>query len=169
MAAETLYQYKFDSVWFVPCGDRIDKQSRSSAVHRLNMTRIAVKDFFNEKFPVEVNSIEVDNGTTIPTYFLMNKLKENYAGSLEFFFILGSDLIPTLKLWHEPEKLVKDINFVVFNRVGYDINQYLNTPDMPLKYLCSSESKYIFGEISSTEVRNRIHIARASDSGEESN
>ena len=37
-----------------------------------------------------------------------------------FHFIIGSDLIPTLGSWDEGEKLLGEINFVIWNRQGYD-------------------------------------------------
>ena len=119
---------------------------------------------FPPEFPVEVSSIEVDNGQTIPTYFLMKKLQEMYGDQKEFHFIMGSDLIPTLKLWHEPEKLVTEVNFVLYNRVGYDIEKLLSSPDMPKNYIYAKDSKSIFGEVSSTEVRRRIAEARTDSS-----
>ena len=123
---------------------------------------------FPADFPVSVSPIEVDNGTTIPTYFLMEKLKELYSGEgKEFHFVMGSDLIPTLNTWHEGEKLISDVNFIVYNRVGYDIDQMMGLPTMPKRYLYAPGAKSIFGEVSSTEVRKRIAEARADpgDSG----
>ena len=172
MAAETLYIHKFDGVWMVPCGDREDKKARTAGIHRLNMTRyfgawsipyrLAVADMFPPDFPVTVSPIEVDNGTTIPTYFLMERLRELHASEgKEFHFVMGSDLIPTLKTWHEGEKLVSDVNFVLYNRVGYDIDQMMGLPSMPKRYLYAPGAKGDFGEVSSTEVRRRIAEAKA--------
>ena len=159
LAAETVYQFKVDQVWIVPCGDREDKKARTPGEMRLEMTKRAVKDFFPTGFPVLVNDIEVKNKQTIPTYFLMKKFEELYGADHEFHFVMGSDLIPTLHLWHEPEKLVSDINFIIYNRLNGDpsINLELTTPPgMPKKYLYKSGARNFFGEISSTEVRRRI-------------
>ena len=76
---------------------------------------------------------------------------------------MGSDLIPTLHLWHEPEKLVSDINFIIYNRINGDpsINLELGFPKgMPAHYLFNSGARNFFGEISSTEVRRRIQDSR---------
>ena len=48
-----------DQVWFVPCGDREDKKARTPGAKRLEMTRLAVQDFFPKDFPVFVNDIEI--------------------------------------------------------------------------------------------------------------
>ena len=100
----------------------------------------------------------------------MKKFEELYGMSHEFHFVMGSDLIPTLHLWHEPEKLVSDINFIVYNRLNGDpsINLELTTPPgMPKKYLYNSGARNFFGEISSTEVRRRIAESRANNDPKE--
>ncbi len=148
----------------MPCGDREDKKARTPGPKRLEMTRLAVQDFFPKDFPVYVNDIEVENKRTIPTYFLMKKFEELYGDKHEFHFIMGSDLIPTLHLWHEPEKLVSEINFIIYNRLNGDpsINMELNIPKgIPAKYIYNAGARNFFGEISSTEVRRRILESRA--------
>ena len=79
------------------------------------MVQIAVADFFPADFPIKVHDIEVKNGLLIPTYFLMKKLEKEYSEHT-FYFILGSDLIPTLYAWDEGLKLLEEINFIVFQR-----------------------------------------------------
>ena len=122
-----------------------------------------MKDFFPDDFPVYVNDIEVKNGSTIPTYFLMKRLETEYP-DYSFYFIIGSDLIPTLRLWDEGDKLLEEIKFIVYNRVGYEVEIYINNPEsqvsMPKQYLYSNTYKDLFGEVSSTLVRNRIKEAR---------
>ncbi len=74
---------------------------------------------------------------TIPTYFLMKKFEEIHP-DLEFHFVMGSDLIPTLHLWHEPERLVSEIKFILYNRMNGDdsINLEKCVPKgMPLQYI----------------------------------
>lgn len=40
------------------------------------MSNIAINDMFHPHFPVKVNDIEIRNGKTIPTYYLMKQLSE---------------------------------------------------------------------------------------------
>lgn len=47
----------------------------------------------------------------------MKQLKEKYSDqNYEFYFIMGSDLLDTLHLWNEGEKLKKEISFVIYRR-----------------------------------------------------
>ena len=68
----------------------------------------------------------------------MKKFQELYSpADYDFHFIMGSDLIPTLHLWHEPERLVSEVNFILYNRLTGDdtINLEKCVPaGMPLKY-----------------------------------
>ncbi len=68
IASETLYQHKMDQVWFVPCGDRLDKKTGTPGPQRLEMTKKAIQDFFPKDYPVKVDDIEIKNKQTIPTY-----------------------------------------------------------------------------------------------------
>ena len=67
---------------------------------RLKMVEKAIEDYFPRGYPVSVHPIEVDNGKSIPTYFLMKKLELMYADqNKKFYFMCGSDLIPNLMHW----------------------------------------------------------------------
>ena len=60
----------------VPCGSREDKKGVSDSHHRLELTRLAAKDFFHKDFPVTVNDIEVKHGPMIMTYRLIKMMQE---------------------------------------------------------------------------------------------
>jgi len=78
LASETINLLGFDEVWFIPCGYRPDKQGLSKPKHRLAMIKLAVAEFFPEGFPVRVDPIEIENGESIPTVYLFDKLYELY-------------------------------------------------------------------------------------------
>ena len=79
------------------------------------MVKMAVEDFFPPHFPIKVNDIEIKNMKSIPTYFLMKDLEKLYP-DCTFYFVLGSDLIPTMHVWDEGEKLITEINYIIFQR-----------------------------------------------------
>ena len=66
----------FEEVWMVPCGLRPDKQQLSPPEVRLKMVELALKDFFPADFPIKINRIEIENGNSIPTAYLMDMLTE---------------------------------------------------------------------------------------------
>ena len=117
--SETLNLLKdFDEVWMVPCGDRPDKALRTPGPQRLEMCNIAVKEFFPKNFPIKVKDTEIINGEFIPTYYLLEKYEKEFKDQMEFYFVMGTDLIPTLRQWHEGDKLMELTKYVIFNRSG---------------------------------------------------
>lgn len=40
------------------------------------MTKMAVDEFFDKDFPVKVDAIEVENGPSIPSFYLLEQLME---------------------------------------------------------------------------------------------
>jgi nicotinate-nucleotide adenylyltransferase len=79
------------------------------------MVRLAVQDFFPASLPVKVDDIEVKHGSSIPTYFLMKELEKIHP-DMNFYFMIGSDLLSTLHIWDEGPKLLEEINFIIFQR-----------------------------------------------------
>lgn len=79
------------------------------------MVKIAVGDLFPTKIPVKVHDIEVKNGHLIPTYTLIKKLEAMYPENV-FYFIMGSDLIPTLQYWDQGKKLIEETHLIIFQR-----------------------------------------------------
>lgn len=62
----------------VPCGYRKDKNNKVDPQMRLMMCQYAIQDYFPKDYPVKVCDIEVQNGSSIPTYFMMKKLEEEH-------------------------------------------------------------------------------------------
>ena len=68
---------------------------------------------------MKVDPIEINNGNSIPTYFLLEKLGKLHKGH-EFHFIMGTDLLPSLHLWDEGAKFIKKHHFAILERTGSD-------------------------------------------------
>lgn len=54
----------------------------------------------------------------IPTYELMQLYKKEHS-NYDFWFVIGADLVPTLKDWKHSEKLKEEVQFIISNRGGY--------------------------------------------------
>lgn len=103
------------------------------------MTQLAVSDYFPEDYPVYVNTVEIDNGESIPTYYLIQKLEKQYPDN-EFYFIIGSDLLPGLVKWDGGENFINDCGFVIFERKGHEGNM---DPNGPIKFTMPSKIETI--------------------------
>jgi len=95
-----------------------------------------------------LNDIEVRNGQSLPTYELMNRFKEDYP-DIEFFFVMGTDLLEGLEKWDNGKKLKEEINFLIILRTGFVLN-----PDLLPKNYILIETTFVGA--SSTVVRKRI-------------
>lgn len=71
LCSEAFNSLKFDEIWMVPCGYRKDKNNKVDPHMRLVMCQSAIQDYFPKDYPVKVCDIEVQNGSSIPTYFMM--------------------------------------------------------------------------------------------------
>ena len=81
----------------------------------------AIEDYFPRGYPIKACDIEVQNGESIPTYYLMQRLQEMHSDqNMKFHFMLGSDLIPGLIKWDGGQNFIDEVNFVVFERKGYE-------------------------------------------------
>ena len=159
----------------VPCGSRDDKHGVTDSEHRLRMAHLAVQDFFIKEFPVIVNDIEVKHGPMILTYRLINMLQteaneelealkredpELHEFEREIYFVLGSDLIPSLDKWTEGRQFIDNTPCIVFNRKGVgslsdeELLAHPNYPKHNPIHINVEES--IIGIVSSSEVRKRI-------------
>ena len=78
LCSEALNLLKFDEIWIVPCGERMDKQLRTRPDIRLEMVEKSIEDYFPRGYPIKVNDIEIQNGESIPTYQMMKMLEDKY-------------------------------------------------------------------------------------------
>jgi len=123
MAAEAINLRHVDEVWMIPCGNRSDKNISTKGEHRLKMTQLMIDSFFERDFPIKVHDIEIQNKELIPTYELMKTLiKDPDNEGRRFYFILGSDLLDSIRSWDYGEKLVREINFIIFIRIGFKVD-----------------------------------------------
>ena len=148
-------------VWVVPCGLRADQPQLSSPEHRLEMTNLAVKQFFGEKYPVKVDDIEVKNGESIPTIELLDRYKVAHP-NYEFWFVMGTDLIQDLHTWTPDfNKLINETKFLIFERPGFDQNELMKHKNWPKQYKVAFGSqethKNVLGSVLSSELYERIN------------
>ena len=97
-----------------------------------------------------MDPIEINNGRSIPTYYLINLLEEKYQ-DCEFYFVLGSDLLPSFRRWEKGDTMLEMFKFIIIPREGFedlDDSLYPNT------YIKSDSKVEDAFSTSSTEVRN---------------
>lgn len=148
IANEVLDQLGLDEVKFMPNQEPPHKtrNTGTNASDRLKMLELAIED--HPKFSLE--TIELERQGRSYTYDTMNELKEKNP-DVDFYFIIGADMVEYLPNWHKIDELVKFVRFVGTNRPHFR----LETP-YPIQYV-----KVPQVDISSSLIRNRIKTGKS--------
>lgn len=140
-----------DEVWFLvtPHNPLKKVDSLLGDCIRLEMTRLAVKDFDR----LLVSDIEFDMPKPSYTIETLTKLKAENPG-LEFTLLIGSDNWTKFPRWKDNERLTKEFKILIYPRLGEDVrinNTYtenVRLVDAPVV------------EISSTFIRESIRAGK---------
>jgi nicotinate-nucleotide adenylyltransferase len=143
VARQTLETMNLDQVWLMPYYAHAWDTSISPASDRLAMTRLIEAD------GILTSDIEIKSGQK--NYFIDTTriLKKQY--SHDFYWIVGTDIVPEYNRWKEPESLIKEAKFLVFPRNGYPASD-----KMPSCFQLITSRDLVVSNISSTRVRFRL-------------
>lgn len=111
-------QLKLDKVIFVPSNLPPHKTRKYVAPtkDRLHMIRLAIKG--NLHF--EVSDFEIKREGKSYSIETVAYLRDHFSRGTKFYFIIGSDLLPTLHTWRRIEEVQKIVSFVAVNRAGFE-------------------------------------------------
>lgn len=142
IAEQVKDQLDLAEVWFIPTYFPPHKQKSNTTVdQRIKMLEKSIDN--NNSF--SINLIEVERKGTSYTIDTIKILKERFP-NLEFYFIIGADMVEYLPNWKKIDELVELITFVGVRRSNY----LLKSP-YPIKVV---DVPII--EISSTDIRRRV-------------
>lgn len=150
IAKNALSEFKLDKVIFVPTGNSYMKKDVSPAIHRLNMLKIALKDF--PEF--EISDIEIKREGYTYTRDTIKEIKEIYPDA-EIYFLIGTDTLFMIEKWVEPEYLFNNLILIVADRK--DKNSKEKAKELKDKFNADIRfSNCDFYDISSSDIRNKI-------------
>lgn len=148
-----------DEVWLMVCYSYFpefpDKLERiTSYEERFKMATLFAKNElivsdFEEKFNKRSRTIDT-----------LRILREHYPSD-EFYWIIGSDALPTFRLWNHWEELVHDHNLIIFPRdtdfktLEKRVRVSFGLKKIP-KNITVLEGNLIVSTISSTHIRERV-------------
>src|SRR5262249_49821662 len=121
VAEQCREQARLDQVWFVPAARPPHKLGRELSPFARRAEILALAIAGQPSFRVE----ELEKDRPGPSYSAdtLEELSRHHPG-VEWHFILGSDSLPDLPLWHEPARILKLATLLVVAR-----------PDHPIKPL----------------------------------
>ncbi|MGX4645232.1 MULTISPECIES: nicotinate-nucleotide adenylyltransferase [Holzapfeliella] len=142
MAEQVLSRLGLDGIWFLPDNIPPHKQKKTAieANYRVDMLKLAIED--NDSF--DLNLSEIYRGGVSYTLNTIQSLKEQHQ-DIDFYFILGGDMIQDLPNWYQIDELLPLVTFVGVRRPGYEV-----TSPYPVIWVDSP-----LLEISSTQIRKR--------------
>jgi len=128
-AEEVRVIFGLDRIFFVPSGNPpLKRKDLTDAGHRYNMVNMAARD--NPYFEVlDIESVRPGKSYTVNT---LEQLVADYADA-DFSFISGVDAFLDIPNWHEPEKLLSLVNFIVISRPGKSFADLVSSPYLALK------------------------------------
>lgn len=142
IADEVKHALSLDEIWFIPTNEPPHKrQAMMSNQHRIGMLEEVTKEFSYFK----VNTIEMERIGKSYTIETVKQLKKRFP-MIQFYFIIGADMVEYLPHWQEINELIKLIQFVGVKRSGYTLST-----DYPIL-----EVNIPLIETSSTEIKQRI-------------
>ncbi|ASA19913.1 nicotinate-nucleotide adenylyltransferase [Paenibacillus donghaensis] len=155
MAAEAAREsYGLQEVWFMPSHIPPHKhEAYVSAADRLAMVEETVKG--HEAF--RTLDWEVSSDGVSYTIDTIRKLQEEYP-QLDFYFIIGADMVQYLPKWQGIEELAQRINFIGVERPGTQLDLGALPQAIAAKVLLADMPLV---EISSTQLRERAAAGRS--------
>lgn len=137
LALSVLARGEVDQIWVLPCADHPLGKSLIPMRHRLEMAKCAFAHLGDR-----VSVLDVESRLPSPSYTLHTvQFLRAHAPRLQPRWIVGSDILAELHLWHEPEKLQKLAPFLVFPRAGFKQEGILD---------------FCLPELSSSVIRERL-------------
>ena len=118
IAYEAKEQLNLDTIIFMPAGNPPHKKNNSiiDSSFRLDMVKLAIEDY--EDFIV--SSYEIEKKGLSFTYETLKALKKD---DVELYFIAGGDSLMDIEKWKNPEQILTDCKFVVFNRGQFSMEE----------------------------------------------
>ena len=115
VADQVGHALKLNRVDFLPDAvpPHVDTKRAIAAADRVAMLKLAIKD--NPLFGLEL--AEVNRGGVSYTDDTIRQLKKAHP-EVDYYFIIGGDMVDYLPKWHKIDELMKLVNFVAVRRKG---------------------------------------------------
>jgi nicotinate-nucleotide adenylyltransferase len=138
----------FDKFIVIPSGIPSQKVAIASAADRLAMTKLAVSEMLGSNHLYEVDDCEITRSGPSFAIDTATEILNRYP-EYEIYWIIGSDIVPTLARWHKFGELAKIVKFLIIKRPGFKLNEYPQELKFEIRKI---EAK----DISASEIRNEI-------------
>lgn len=152
LAKEAISVGNLDRVLFLVSKMPPHKSTCASDQQRFTMVQLALQG----ESKLEVCDIEIQREGKSYTADSVNLLRKKFPEA-ELFYIIGSDVLPTIPYWYEGEKVFSEVEFMCFRRSG-GFHFYGN----PIQEFTAEQKRKVrffevsIPDISSKEIRERL-------------
>lgn len=145
----------FDRVVLIPSAQPPHKpyvEDLAEPAHRVQMCRLATEG--DELF--EIDELEITRAGLSYTLYTAREFRER--GWDRVNWLIGADMLNDLPNWHEPLRLLDEVNFVVMARPG----RTLDWQTLPAEYraLRARVMQAPLIDISASEIRHRVKAGK---------
>ncbi|MGX7030909.1 nicotinate-nucleotide adenylyltransferase [Vagococcus zengguangii] len=143
MIDQVHHQLGLDEVYLMPTNIPPHKEGKQTldSKHRVAMLELAVAEFPH----IGIETIELERHEKSYTFDTITALTKRHP-DVDYFFIIGGDMVADLPNWYRIEELKQMVQFVAVRRPGYEVES-----DYPLIWVEVPQM-----DISSTTIRNNI-------------
>jgi nicotinate-nucleotide adenylyltransferase len=133
-----------DQVWFVPAAHHPFGKPLIDFAHRLAMCDLMCRDASGWLLASDIEGVLGGNGYTVDTLRELHRRWPDWRWTL----VVGSDIVPEMAKWREPEEIRRLARIVVLNRAGHPASGALGPPLV---------------KVSSSEVRAALAAGRGGE------
>lgn len=141
-------------IWMVPSGNRPDKPDGTHSRVRLTMCELVIAEKFHKSGRVRVCDYHATGACGgFGTIDLLRYCRTKHPDK-SFGVVIGNELVSQVGAWHKSEELRSEGYFIITPR-----NETEVSPEdlRGLRYLSLLERDFAKVNVSSSEIRNRIH------------
>ena len=143
IADQVRNQLGLEKVLFIPSANPPHKTKKKTidAEHRMAM----IRDSIDSDDGFILDDTEIKRGGKSYTFDTIVQLREKHP-DVEFYFIIGADMVEDLENWHKIDELVNMVQFVAVNRPEYSLK-----PSYPVIFVDVPNI-----DISSSVIRQKV-------------
>ena len=117
IAQELINRFNPDTFYFLPVGEKYNKDGMASYLDRFNMINIVASKLSNCLVSTKENETKFRG-----TYYV---LKEFSTIDNDLYFVMGADNFDYLDDWIMADKLIKEFKFIILTREGFDVDKLI--------------------------------------------
>lgn len=158
LALSTLAIEPIEMLWIIPCADHPFQKKMTPIKDRIAMCKLAFGRLNKNVHVVPIEEYLPTPNYTARTLEIIHQLRPG----IELYFTIGSDILPQITSWHEPEKLIQLCKIIIYLRDGFpvaNIPQLLKNQIIHSGYtLPNIQSKYIRASLQTNQTMLDIKV-----------